>query len=281
MKTNILVAIYNLVNNPIIEIKKYYRFSNRINNSGESLEYYIKDILCNSVNEKNLLKKLENYSKFFSYSGSQNHPPDLMIKGGDAIEIKKIENPTSSLSLNSSYPKDKLFSDSPLITQGCRDCEIWKEKDIIYAIGCVKNDKLVDLWLVYGDCFAANSDIYEIIKDRLSKGISNLPDLDFSKTKEIGRINAVDPLKITYLRIRGMWGIEHPSLIFYYLKYVRSKKFTLNSIILKSKYDKFPVNDRSKLEKIHNSSFTISDIKIKNPNNPIKMVEAKLISYSI
>ena len=32
--------------------------------------------------------------------------------------------------------------------------------------------------------------------------------LYFAETKELGRVNQVDPLGITNLRIRGMWQIE-------------------------------------------------------------------------
>lgn len=41
-------------------------------------------------------------------------------------------------------------------------------------------------------------------------GIGEINGLEFAKTKEIGRLNKVDPVGITYLRIRGMWGIKNP-----------------------------------------------------------------------
>lgn len=43
-------------------------------------------------------------------------------------QLFDIDN--SSLSLNSSYPKHKLFSDSQMISNSCRDAEDWNEKDV-------------------------------------------------------------------------------------------------------------------------------------------------------
>lgn len=78
--------------------------------------------------------------KFFSYLGNQNNPPDVILKGGDAIEIKKIQSKSSAIALNSSYPKNKLYSNDPRITKACKNSEVWKVKDMIYVIG-VTNDK--------------------------------------------------------------------------------------------------------------------------------------------
>lgn len=92
----------------------HYRASNRANRVGDALEFYIKDLFCNSLNENDLEKKNEIYGKYFSYIENQNNPPDIIVKQGDAIEVKKIESLRSGIALNSSYPKDKLFSDSPI-----------------------------------------------------------------------------------------------------------------------------------------------------------------------
>ena len=106
MHTNLLIAIKNIVNNPISNPTSHSASLNRINNTGETLELYIKDIFCNSLRITEQNKKTEIFSNYFSYIGNQNNPPDLIIKNGDAIEIKKIENSHSGIALNSSYPKD-------------------------------------------------------------------------------------------------------------------------------------------------------------------------------
>lgn len=282
MGTNLLIALSNLIKNPIVDINSFYRSTNRINSVGDALELYIKDIFCNSLNEKNLNKKISIFSKYFSYDGNQNNPPDLMIKNGDAIEVKKIEGPLSGIALNSSYPKNKLYFNDPMLTQACKDCEDWKEKDIIYAIGTIKNNKLKVLWFVYGDCYAADKEIYQRIKKTISVGINELQGIQFSETNELGRVNRVDPLGITYLRIRGMWHIENPTRVFNYLTSNLSQngELIINAIISKKKYLSFPEKDKNNLEKLKNKKLLIKDVKIKSPNNPAKLLDAKLIRFS-
>lgn len=204
-----------------------------------------------------------------------------MLAGGDAIEVKKIESIGSQIALNSSFPKDKLYSDSPMITQECRDCEDWKEKDPIYTIGAMHQGKLKALWFIHGDCYAANQDIYERIKTKISDGVNSLPDVEFSETKELGRVNKVDPLGITHLRIRGMWGIDNPKNVFEYITNINMEKdFSVNAILLNDKYDSFQDIDRKNLEDIQSDDFIIKNIEIKSPNNPAKLLKAKLIKFT-
>ena len=210
---NILDAILNLVENPKPMLQDFYKSSNRANSMGEALEKYIKDIFCNTVNsdEREAIKK---HSEVFSYLGNQNNPPDIMLKGGDAIEIKKIQSPTSALALNSSFPKAKLYSNSPMITVDCRECEKWNEKDLLYVVGHVKSKELKYIWFIYGDIYAAKNSIYKNLKTKISEGITSIPNIEFTETNELGKLNRIDPLGITYLRIRGMWGTENPNKVF-------------------------------------------------------------------
>jgi hypothetical protein len=280
METNILIAIANLIENPIANLTSRYGAANRANSMGDSLEFYIKDLFSGALAESDLQKKYEIYGKFFSYIGNQNNPPDIMIRQGDAIEVKKIENFNSGIALNSSYPKDKLYADSPMITTACRDCENWREKDLIYVIGVSKDGKLKALWFVYGDCYAASKEVYEKVRDKISKGVNELQDVEFSETNELGRVNKVDPLGITYLRIRGMWGIENPMRVFNYATQIDAKaELSVNAIMLKEKYLSFPTKDKEKIEKLAGNNFSIKDIKIKSPNNPAKLLDAKLLSF--
>ena len=280
MKTNLLIAIANLIKNPITNLVSHYRVVNRANSMGDALEFYIKDLFCNSLNENDLKKKNEIYSKYFSYIGNQNNPPDIIIRQGDAIEVKKIESLRSGIALNSSYPKDKLYADSPMITIACKNCEDWREKDLIYTVGVSKDNNLKALWLIYGDCYSANKEVYEKVKNTISKGVNELPNVKFSETKELGRVNKIDPLGITYLRIRGMWGIENPIKVFDYITPSKqTSDFFVNAILLKEKYLSFPKKDRKNLEALIDDNFSIKDIKIKSPNNPAKLLEAKLISF--
>lgn len=180
---SILEAIKVIVDNPIPDIVSYYQGKNRINSVGDALESFIKDIFSESLNENDLNIKNQKYSEAFSYIGNQNNPLDLIFKNSDAIEVKKIESFKASIALNSSYPKSKLYCDEPMLTSYCRDCEDWQEKDIIYAIGIIKDKKLKLLWLIYGDCYAADREVYKRIANTIIIGINEIKDVEFSETK--------------------------------------------------------------------------------------------------
>jgi hypothetical protein len=282
MVTNILKAILIIKKRKNFNLSKINVFSkdrasavNRANNMGEALEFFTKDAFCNTFEETNAQKKKEIYSENFSYLGNQNNPPDIIIKNSDAIEVKKIDGvKASDLALNSSYPKAKLHKNSPMITSACRNCEEWTEKDIIYAVGHIDNHKLKVLSLVYGDCYAASKEIYERIKDKISTGLNEM-DLEFSETKELGRVNRVDPLGITNLRIRGMWTIQNPLKVYKELFGLNKNDFQLFALMRKSKYDSFPKEDKTTIEK--ETGIIIEDVKIQDPDNPAKQILAKLI----
>jgi len=279
---NIIDAIINIVKNPILELREYSISHNRANSMGEALEEYIKDIFSGTLFENDKNKRLEIISEVFSYLGNTNNPPDSILRGGDAIEVKKIENKSSSLALNSSYPKAKLYSNSSMITDACRNCEEWEEKDIIYAIGTCEKNKLTSLIFVYGEDYAAENKIYENVKNKIKLGIETINGLEFSETNEIGRVNRVDPLGITYFRIRGMWGIENPIKVFDYI-YERdnTKQFNFMALINDDKYNSF--FNREELENLEkeNKYLEIRNVKIKNPNNPAQLRSAKLITFKI
>ena len=169
-----------------------------------------------------------------------------------------------------------------MITEDCRKCEKRNEKDLVYLIGVANGGTLKALWFVYGNCYSATKEICERIKTKISAGVNELPDLVFSETNELGRINKVDPLGITHLRIRGMWGIENPIKVFEYVAPVpKDSIFFAHTILLQDKYMSFPKKDRENLEKLMSDKFTINDIKIKSPNNPAKLLAAKLLSYKL
>lgn len=278
--SNIIQAIINIANEPIIQLKDSYTSRNTINNIGQALEAYIQDAFANTISESNYQKRDERISEVFSYLGNQNNPPDIILKDGDAIEVKKIQSKGAAIALNSSYPKSKLHSDDSKITDACRNCEDWTTKDIIYAIGVTSDKTLKHLWLVYGDCYAASRDIYTRIGRTIKEGVKEIEDIEFSETKELGRVNRVDPLGITNLRIRGMWHIDNPLKVYkdYYEANERNA-FTLTCIMQEDKFNSFNSNDIKSLSK-HND-ITIKDIKIKDPDNPAKLINAKLIILEV
>lgn len=89
--TNILEAIYNIASHKNFAIREFYSCRNRANIMGDALENYIKDAFADTLEANNELSRLETYNEKFSWLGSQNNPPDIMIKGGDAIEVKKLK----------------------------------------------------------------------------------------------------------------------------------------------------------------------------------------------
>ena len=105
MSENVLSLILNLKNNSFTNKVDTKKSNNRINDVGDGFEEYVQRIFLgrSSFTEKNI-------KKVFSYTGNKRNPPDLIIKNGDAIEIKKKESIGGDLALNSSYPRDKLYS---------------------------------------------------------------------------------------------------------------------------------------------------------------------------
>lgn len=259
--TNLLVAIKNIVTNPITNLTGHYNSSsNRVNSEGEALENYIKDIFCGTVNTTDENQRNQIFSQHFSYLGNQNNPPDIMIRGGDAIEVKKMESNGSGIALNSSYPKDVLYSDSPMLTEECKACETWTQKDLLYSIGVAPKGKLMSLWFVYGDCYFANRNLYQQL------------------------LNVSDPLGVTifpFLKENSLpfiRGIALPPIKLIEKSTDTNNKF-LNALMSKDKYESFPIEHRTNLESFKDSGLLISDCVIRSPNNPSVMLDAKFISY--
>ena len=280
--SNIIQAFMNIAKNYQEEISNVTDGNNRANNMGEGLEKYITNVFANTQNIQDENLRLETLSKIYSYQGNKNNPPDLMLKNSDAIEIKKLESKNSAIALNSSYPKAKLYADSPMIIRACKTCESWTEKDMLYAIGYTQKTTLKSLWLVYGDCFCADKETYERIKNTISEGINTIANVEFTETKELGKVKKVDPLGITDLRIRGMWHIDNPNKIFSYIyTYDETAKFQYITLLKKEKYDTLPDADKEAIEALTNDKISVKDVKIKNPNNPVQLIDAKLLVFKV
>lgn len=276
---NIINAIINLVNNPVIKVAATYKSKNRANSVGDALEEYVKDLFAGTF-EASKKERIEKWGQIFSYLGGSNSPPDAMLKKGDAIEVKKIES-DSQIALNSSYPKHKLYCEDSKITKKCIQAEEWNEKDIIYVVGIVNNDLLKSLCMVYGLDYCASKECYEGLLNRIKEGVVSISDVDFCSTKEIAHINKVDPLKITYMRVRGMWGIENPWSVFDYV-YERDKdaEFNFMCIINEDKWNTFENTKDLEELSLSDESLKISDVEIQDPDNPAVLINAKLITIT-
>lgn len=224
----------------------------------------------------------EKYNEVFSYIGNNKNPPDAIIRNGDAIEVKK-NNQSNKVQLNSSYPSKKLNNNSMMINKRCRECEGvngWTEKDLVYFVGELGNNKLKYLTITYGDCFAANEDVYFSVKNTIKEKVNGIEGFTFEETNELGKINNIDKLSITDLRIRGMWIMDNPRSIFsYVLDEYNNVLSDMNVFLIMQteKYNSFSSEDRAMVEQ--NNLLHIHDIRIKNPDNPEDMMDAKLIYY--
>ncbi len=98
--TNILQAIKTIVNNPVTDLLGHYKGKSSINGVGSALGVFIKDAFADTINEENEQKRVEAYSEVFDYQGNHNNPPDIILKKGDAVEIKKIESLRTKIALN-------------------------------------------------------------------------------------------------------------------------------------------------------------------------------------
>ncbi len=259
---NIIDAICNLVENPRTELIRKGDSHNRANSMGEALEEYIKDLFAGVSENTSDEMRDELIQGTFSYTGNQSNPPDAMLWGGnkgDAIEVKKIESPTSALALNSSYPKHKLYATSSMISTVCRECEDWTERDIIYAVGIVgkTTEKLESLAFVYGEDYCASKDYYfQTISDPM-----NVASTDISK---------------------AIWTIKNPFEVFSDIYHIDEKnKFNFMAIINDSKFEKLNNSDNLNTLSNKNKNLKITDIKIRNPNNPKIKNNAKLITFSL
>ena len=280
--TDILKAINNISKLENCNIEEVVLSSNRAVSMGEGLESFVKNAFADTFKTENQNEKNILFSEIFSYEGSKRTPPDLMLKNGDAFEVKKMEALNSEIQLNSSHPKAKLFKSSSLLNFHCKNCEIWEEKNFYYIIGHVPkgNNVLSSIWFIDGSLYAADEEVYTSIKDSLSNVLKNSNEFDFSKTNEIGRINYVDPLKITNLRIRGMWLLQPPYKVFDYLKlYDYNANFQSIALISNENYFNYSEKNRKLIE--NNSKISITKVFVKNPNNPIQLIESKLIIFKL
>lgn len=287
MGTNVLKAIINIKNLSNYKINDDDEtVNNRINQKGVVLETFVKDAFSNSFNETDKELKKNEYDKYFSYLGSKNSPPDLMIKNGDAIEVKKREN-LGDIQLNSSYPKNKLFSNDSRINQKCRECEEWEEKDLLYVIGLAQKDEEEEerwalITFIYGDCFAADKEVYINVKNRASNKLNELPEANL-ETNEIARLNNVDPLSVTHLRVRPMWILDNPIKkifkdIFNYE--LNETQFSMICLMRKEKFESFPEVDKQAIRNDDDITFD-EDVQISDPNNSDNLIDSVCIRFDV
>lgn len=276
---DLLEAICNLVDHTFA-MTTHEVSLNRMNRQGESLESFVRDAFCPIPEGVSPSLREEIESKVFSYLGNQNNPPDFMLRGGDAVEVKKTEGKSGRISLNSSYPKKVLRSSSSMITERCRKAEDWSVKDNLYVVGELLPDQaLQHLWFFYGDCFAAEESTYESIRTVIQDGVRNL-ELQLSESKELGRVNRVDPLGVTNLRIRGMWDVAGPRKAFEGLYDEIDSRPSIFAVMRFHKFMSFQRTSRERLQGLVDKNVRIEEVKLHHPDNPTALVDAVTVSWT-
>lgn len=280
---NILTAIKAIIENSNINVVESSEgvVQNRANQMGAALEDYVKNAFADCLGQDPRTIK-QARKKTFSYLGGKKNPPDAMLAGSDAIEIKKLESlGTAQLQLNSSYPKNKLHSDNPKISNTCRKCEDWQERDMLYVVGVVDKDKkeLHDIFFIYGDLYCDSHEIYENAENTIKDGLKAIDEVEMAETGELGRVNNIDHLEISDLRIRGMWLIKSPFLQFEYLtEDISDYTFKLVALIPSEKYYSF--SNVEEFERFcDENGVDITEEEIEDPQNPANLINSKVITY--
>lgn len=280
--SNTLKAIANIIDSGCFTLTAkttHLNQQNRINAEGDMLEDYVLDAYANTFG-------LDGHARdsvlqtVFSYLGNSSTPPDAMLRGGDAIEVKKFKRISNAdLPLNSSYPKDKIHRNDQSLTEMCRTCEQWTDKDMVYCIGYLNASSIKRLWITYGDCFCSDEAIYQRIANTITSGLNQIPGIRTAPSDELARVNDVDILKRTNLRVRGMWTISNPNKLFASLvSYNTDAPFQLFCIMTTEKYNLFSQNDRNTLSA--KSGVVINTGTVLDPNNNARTINVTIISYT-
>jgi len=275
---NALRAIVNLSKCKNFDLKKTKEdVSNVVSEQGNPLEKFVRasfcgipDITGNNVSSDDV----------FCFQGQKNHPPDAMLRNtGDAIEIKKVEG-ISTIHLNSSLPKQRLYADDKTITKEAVECEEWKSRDMLYVIGHIKKDTspVCSLFFFYGDCiFKRNeyyNDIFESAKNSL-KGIDKIQQTG----NEYGTIKDVDELGInTDMRLRPLNSFDHPLKVFSEIVQPdKNARFSLFTIMRNSKFKSFPIESQ---KLVLNSGLEHKNEHIRDPDNAGKKIAVEIFSFT-
>lgn len=223
-KTNVLIALRNILKHNSTRLTPIFESTGSANKVGDNLEFFVKDMFCwDALQYTYVDQKEKEYEKVFSWTGDSKHFPDLIIKGGAGVESKKVNNNSyGTIPLNSSYPKDYITRTTQNYPEKSLDKEPnddWNRKSVIYAIGNLdtknQENRLISLWLVYGNTIVPNSDFYKKIIESIRTSIKKASSgKKLTDSNELARVTGVDRLGRTNMRVRGMYELKHPAKIF-------------------------------------------------------------------
>ena len=239
------------------------------NQLGDEFEQLIRKSLRSNLDENND----EFDDVYFSYIGNDAQPPDLIIRDGDALEIK-IKEGFGQLQTNSSWPRDRLLQSDPKLNESCRKCEKnWLEKELFYVIGnrkkadpILKNIIFVHARCMF-DCTEKYIDLYKSIQDAVNS--LNFP---FTASDEIARLNEIDILGRAGLRVRGMFIMDHPMKIF---EEIFNKEIRITALMTKKHFQTL-VNEENK-DIFYNSPIKVRGVQIPSPSDTLEEIECVLL----
>lgn len=299
--TNVLVALNNIFKRNSTRLTPVFRSNGTANATGDSLEFFVKDMFCEEASQYTYQDDKEKvYKKYLSWTGDSSHFPDLIINDGAGVEPKKIngKSTTGTLALNSSFPKDYIYPDTQNVPAPGKSGKKeyvetgWTKKPIIYVVGNLNNKKsstntngLYSIWFAYGNTFVADNSKYESVISSIRNAIDKDVNAPLEHSKELGRLRGIDNLKLTNLRIRGMYELQHPGKVFH--EYVDDLKLPDDKshvfvVMLKREYDHLVKEMKDKwspVEKslqgfINKGVLNKLSVKIPDPNNPDQKLDA-------
>lgn len=289
MSNSILDAICVYADLESAQLDDHYSSKISINKVGDQLEFFIKDLVADSFHKATKDEKQKEHDKHFCWTGKQNSPPDMMVRGGDAIEVKKSESIGSTRDLNSSPPRQTLSYDDERLDDDCKKAEegAW-EKDVIYALGSrVNGGSIGFMWMVYGDCWCAKTESYEFVRERVSDilfdELEDDPEIGI-KDNEIARVFPTGSYVPAEMRVRGMWNLNHPgegNNLHNFSKYVagyENKKDNTEPLFVvmrESKFNTFSESSRVKIEE-HNG-IEMQSFQTIDPDDPDGTITCVLI----
>jgi len=241
-----------------------------VNKAGSQFETFARNMFAQCLGA--LPKVVDaRWESTFSYTGTPGRPPDFMIRNGDAVEVKKLNRGEGkqtrgvTIELNSSPPKRSLKLDDPQINKRCRQAEVWIEKDMLYFVGQVTDEYVEAVWLIDGRCMVASEANYSTLSSKLSDA---LKELGGEPTGELGRFNDVDPLGVSSLRVRPMWTIKHPRLVFEN-QFLPPKPgwFVFNALVSELKWDNYPSAERDAIDALVPHGVVVRKVSTPDPDD--------------
>ena len=276
MPSNLLNAIDNLSECRNFALKDTKNIvANMVSEQGLPLEKFVRASFCGIPDTTGNNMSSDDV---FCFQGQKNHPPDAMLRNtGDAIEIKKVEG-ISTIHLNSSLPKQRLYADDKMLTKKAVECEEWKSRDMLYVIGRVTKNTVRSLFFFYGDCIFKKNEYYRDIFESVKNSLKEVEKIQ-QTGNEYGTIKDADGLGInTDMRVRPLNSFDHPLKVF--SKIVQPDKnagFSLFTIMRSSKFKSFPTESQ---KLALNSGLEHKNEHIRDPDNAGKKIAVEIFSFT-